>query len=117
VSHPDEVRSLASYYGVPVQREDEDDQAFRLRVIGALRDHGSPGAIIEAHELEAGRRFDDPDAGDLGGAMPGILGAARRRPERHRAGARGHRGRRWRLHRDRRGGPRRATPKDDADRV
>ena len=60
----------AKWYDIPAQAEGETDMAFRHRVAGELRDLGH---IIEAHEAQQERRWDDPNGGDM--VMAGIAGA------------------------------------------
>lgn len=49
----------------------ESVKSYRSRVASELR---AKGYIIEAHEAQSGRLYDDPDQG-LTGPMTGILGA------------------------------------------
>ncbi len=56
--------------GLP-QAAGESDSDYRRRIAGVLR---GEGRIIEAHEVLSGRRYDDPEQGELG-PMAGILGA------------------------------------------
>jgi len=65
-----EARAHGGYLNLP-QREGEPDTAYRDRISGVLRANGQ---IIEAHEVRTGRRYDDPDQGEMG-PMTGIIGA------------------------------------------
>ena len=65
-----EAKMYADYYGYPPQKEDESDESFKRRIVGALRDDSH---LIEAHELHRGKRWDDPDGGD--DVMTGVTGA------------------------------------------
>jgi hypothetical protein len=56
-------------FGIEPQNESETSQAFKERVAGTLRDNNR---IIEAHEVIQGKRYDDPEGGDV---MSGIMGA------------------------------------------
>lgn len=61
------TKQYAEDFGIQQQQKGESDDAFRHRVAGELRNMGH---LIEAHEVQAGKRYDDgPDA------MTGILGA------------------------------------------
>jgi len=65
-----EARAQGGYLNLP-QGEAESDSAYRSRIAGVLRKNGQ---FIEAHEVISGRRFDDPEQGELG-PMVGIIGA------------------------------------------
>lgn len=74
----DEVRSNASYYGLEPQAVNESDDVFADRVIARLHDKGVQGdasALIIAHELECGRRYDDPAVDNVSGPLAGVTGA------------------------------------------
>lgn len=59
----------ASDYRIEAQREGESDTDFKYRVAGELRDRGH---AIEAHEVMANGRHDDPERG--GDVMTGLMG-------------------------------------------
>lgn len=59
----------ASDYRIEAQREGESDYDFKYRVAGELRDRGN---AIEAHEVMANGRHDDPERG--GDVMTGLMG-------------------------------------------
>ena len=65
-----EARAHGGYLNLP-QGEDESDGSYRERVAGVLRANDQ---VIEAHEVITGRRYDDPEQGDMG-PMTGIIGA------------------------------------------
>lgn len=58
----------AQEFGIPPQGKDENTHTFRNRVANAIR---AQGHIIEAHEAQSNKLYDDPD----GDAMIGITGA------------------------------------------
>ena len=60
------------YYGIAEQAADESDQGFVERVVGTLR---ASGHVIEAHEVNAGARYDDDSRGTET-VMDGLFGAA-----------------------------------------
>lgn len=64
------AHEYADYLGIK-QGEGENEDAFKSRVAGVLRQKGS---IIEAHEAFSGRRYDDEEQGSTG-PMAGIFGA------------------------------------------
>jgi hypothetical protein len=64
------ARYVGDYYGIADQQPGETDSAFRHRVAGALRD---AGRLIEAHEVQQGCRWDDPNGGK--GVLTGVTGA------------------------------------------
>jgi len=69
-----DINALAVQYGEYYhisRRENEPDHMYRSRVAGELR---GKGKLIEAHEAQSGRRYDDPEQGALG-PMTGIMGA------------------------------------------
>lgn len=80
IDKPEAVRAGSTMRGVTAahardfklvpQGAQECDSAFRHRVAGALRDRGH---LIEAHEAQQDRRYDDPD-GDVD-VLAGVTGA------------------------------------------
>lgn len=52
------------------QGDNESDSSFRHRVAGELRNMGH---VIEAHEAQQNRRYDDPEAGTS--VVDGVMGA------------------------------------------
>lgn len=62
----------AEEFGIAGKGEDEGVSAFRHRVAGALREMGH---IIEAHEAQTDRLYNDPGNGLLDDPMTGIIGA------------------------------------------
>jgi hypothetical protein len=65
------ARNYGKYYEIAEQKKDESDYDYRSRVAGELRKQKH---LIEAHEAFSGRRYDDPDQGEMG-PMTGIFGA------------------------------------------
>ena len=65
----------AAEYKLPPQGEHESDIDFRQRVAGAIRAVGGPSSIIEAHEAQTNRLYDDPGEHPLDDPMNGIMGA------------------------------------------
>lgn len=69
-----DANALAIQYGehykIP-RRDKESNENYRNRVAGELKRIGKP---IEAHEAYSGRRYDDPEQGDMG-PLTGIIGA------------------------------------------
>lgn len=62
----------AQCFGLDPQAEGESDSAFRHRIAGKLRDMGH---IIEAHEAQQDRRYDDLDQSGTGSVLDGVYGA------------------------------------------
>lgn len=62
----------AEWHKIDPQAEDESDSAFRSRVAGELRKRG---AIIEAHEVQQDRRYEEDMENGCGIVLDGILGA------------------------------------------
>lgn len=58
----------AEWYGIEAQQEGESDSAFVYRLSGELRNQG---LLIEAHEVQAGKRWDE----DGSTAITGVVGA------------------------------------------
>jgi hypothetical protein len=67
-----DARSYVEHYGLAPQREGEDDAAFVERVAVELR---RLGRIIEAHELMAGHRHDQPPEDGPNVVHAGVAGA------------------------------------------
>lgn len=80
----DDVNEVVQYYKLEPRREGESDNAYRQRVAGQLRDMGE---IVLAHEISAGKRFDDPDGGE--DVITGIMGAMAQALEGRDYGRRG----------------------------
>jgi len=62
----------ARWFKLQPQAEDETNADFRSRVAGKLRDMGH---VIESHEAQCNRLYNDASGGESNNPMVGIMGA------------------------------------------